>query len=290
MEGAIQNMEKCKTIIFGAGEMGHKYYKSVCSTHEWEWISVIAFVDNNPKVIGSHIENIPVLSPTDIANTNFDKIIISTRNDAIISDIIEQLKLIGVSNEKIDVLEYSGRLYNRIVHSREIWLKDFANYVYRNNISGNVAECGVYRGEFARCINECFHDRKLYLFDTFDGFDKRDIDIEVGLNEDSFVNSRYNKVGLFQTTSIELVMNKMLHKHNVIIKSGYFPQTAVDVDDQFCFVNLDMDLYAPMRAGLEFFHNKMVPGGIILIHDYLTPELKGVGRALEDFESIALVM
>lgn len=41
-------------------------------------------------------------------------------------------------------------------------------------VKGNVAELGVYKGKFARYINQYFPDRTLYLFDTFLGFDERD--------------------------------------------------------------------------------------------------------------------
>ena len=39
-------------------------------------------------------------------------------------------------------------------------------------------------------------------------------------------------------------------------------------DMVFALVHLDCDLYAPMRAGLEFFYPKLVPGGFMIIHDY----------------------
>ena len=48
-------------------------------------------------------------------------------------------------------------------------------------LDGSVAECGVYKGEFASVINRCFYDRKLYLFDIFEGFDLRDVETERGL-------------------------------------------------------------------------------------------------------------
>jgi hypothetical protein len=37
-------------------------------------------------------------------------------------------------------------------------------------VSGAAAELGVYRGFFARCINQLLPERKLYLFDSFEGF------------------------------------------------------------------------------------------------------------------------
>lgn len=76
----------------------------------------------------------------------------------------------------------------------------------------------------------------------------------------------------------------MLHPEKCVLKKGYFPETAVDVNDQFCFVNLDMDLYQPMLAGLRFFYEKMCSGGVILMHDYFHPELPGVKQAVTEFE------
>jgi O-methyltransferase len=39
-----------------------------------------------------------------------------------------------------------------------------ANEIYDQNIPGNAAELGVYRGDFAKLINEAFPDRILYLW------------------------------------------------------------------------------------------------------------------------------
>ncbi len=39
--------------------------------------------------------------------------------------------------------------------------------IKNKQLVGNVAELGVYKGKFARYINQYFSDRTLYLFDTF---------------------------------------------------------------------------------------------------------------------------
>jgi len=54
--------------------------------------------------------------------------------------------------------------------------------IHRKNIVGNVAELGVYKGNFAAKINQLFPNRKLYLFDTFKGFDNRNIQSELKNN------------------------------------------------------------------------------------------------------------
>ena len=40
------------------------------------------------------------------------------------------------------------------------------------DVPGAAAELGVYRGQFARCVNRLLPDRTLYLFDSFRGFDR----------------------------------------------------------------------------------------------------------------------
>lgn len=69
------------------------------------------------------------------------------------------------------------------------------------------------------------------------------------------------------------------------IRKGYFPETAEGITDKFCFVNLDMDLYRPTLEGLKFFWDRMIEGGIILIHDFVTDGYKGVNQAVEEFIS-----
>lgn len=76
----------------------------------------------------------------------------------------------------------------------------------------------------------------------------------------------------------------MPYPNNCIIRKGYFPHTAFDIQDSFCFVNLDMDLYQPMLAGLQFFWSKMTCGGVILLHDYFHAQLPGVAKAVANFE------
>ena len=136
-----------------------------------------------------------------------------------------------------------------------------AREIYEKNIIGAVAEAGVYRGDFARRINEFFPDRSLYLFDTFEGFAERDI---IADKERGYL---YNNIGLHGDTSIEIVLQKMANRNSVIIKKGYFPDTAEGLEEKFCFVSLDMDLYQPILAGLEYFYSRLCAGGYIFVHD-----------------------
>jgi O-methyltransferase len=148
--------------------------------------------------------------------------------------------------------------------------------IYLNNVKGNVAELGVYKGDFAAKINIIFPDRKLYLFDTFQGFDSRDTGEEI--TKDFSTGDQD-----FSDTNIDLVLKKMKFPENCIVKKGYFPESAVDVDDIFAFVSLDADLYKPILAGLEFFYPRLEKGGYIFVHDFNNRDYKGAREAVIKF-------
>jgi len=148
--------------------------------------------------------------------------------------------------------------------------------IYENKVPGDIAELGVYRGDFARYINVLFPDRKFYLFDTFEGFSEKDQQTE---RQKSF---SAGKPG-FQSTSVELVLSKLKHREQAIVKQGYFPESAAGVDARFAFVSLDPDLYEPTLAGLNYFVPRINPGGFIFIHDYTNPEYKGARVAVQEF-------
>ena len=148
--------------------------------------------------------------------------------------------------------------------------------IYKNNIMGSVAEAGVFKGQTARFINCFFPDRKLYLFDTFEGFNEKDQMMDDDMN---FHNEKLDFTG----TSVEYVMSRMHYPKNVIVKKGWFPESAQDVEDRFAFVRLDMDLYSPTYSGLEFFYPRMADGGYIIVHDCRSKIFDGARAALIDF-------
>lgn len=169
--------------------------------------------------------------------------------------------------------------YNKFFHEKNIKhyvTECLQREIYVNGVQGAIAEAGVYKGETAKRINYLFPDRKLYLFDTFEGFDTRD------LYEEN-INNRYNMKVDFSDTTVEEVMSYMLFPRNCIVKKGRFPESAEGIEERFAFVRLDMDLYEPIKAGLEFFYPRMAKGGYIAIHDCRSKNFDGAREALIDF-------
>lgn len=137
--------------------------------------------------------------------------------------------------------------------------------IRREAIPGALAEVGVWRGALSRFLHQCAPERKLYLFDTFSGFPLESVDALDLPNEGD--RSR------FRDTSVELVRKSVGESENIIFRVGIFPDSAIGLENEaFSFVMLDLDIYKPMLAALEFFYPRVSAGGYIFIHDFNSPE------------------
>jgi O-methyltransferase len=133
-----------------------------------------------------------------------------------------------------------------------------------------MAELGVFQGSSAQIICEAKGDRALHLFDTF-----------AGLPQPGEIEKRFLRRGQF-SASLPAVQGLLEGYANVSFHGGVFPHSARGLDGvRFSLVHLDGDLYSSTLAGLEFFFPRMVPGGIIIAHDYST--LPGVEQAFTEF-------
>ena len=141
-------------------------------------------------------------------------------------------------------------------------------------VPGAAAELGVYRGGFARCIRRLLPERKLYLFDTFEGFDAKEAEGEGR----GFVEAHRN-------TGVDAVLARMPEPEGVILRQGLFPASAEGLEElRFALVSLDVDLEESTLQGLRWFWPRVSPGGCLLLHDWGNPKLPGVKRALERLE------
>jgi len=270
-----------KIIIFGAGSFGNIYAQQENSAE------IVAFTDNNNELWGKIRLGHKIIPPKDILNYEFDKIVICiddytmdcrTEGAIAMDEIYIQLLVLGIDECKILVNSINGitiRYDPRIIDLRklaaDLW-----------NVSGHIAECGVLRGHFAGYINEIFNDRKLYLFDTFSGFDIKDIREETSKISKQWLND-YRV--LFQYGNEKIALARCPFRENVIIRKGYIPKTFTGLEtEQFAFVNLDMDLYQPTLESLLFFIPRMSRGGIIWVYDYYNVALPGVKQAIDELE------
>lgn len=191
--------------------------------------------------------------------------------------IVSRMLYDDINNTLIDKYKNIGSYSYDYMRYRTFEL--VADMINEQNIKGDVAEVGVFRGEFARIINSKFNDRKLYLFDTFESFDETEFDVELekGNCKDGFFD-------VFKNTSIDLVLSIMEYKENCIIKQGFFPESANDLDTKFAFVSIDVDFEESIYKSLEYFYPRLNEGGYIFIHDFNNRILFGVKKAVKRYE------
>ena len=140
----------------------------------------------------------------------------------------------------------------------------------QSSFDGDMAEVGVYQGCSAKIISTASGHRPLHLFDTFAGLPAPDAD-----EHDRMRAGHY-------AASLEGVRNFLSGQPGISYHPGLFPATAAAAADRrFSFVHLDVDLKSSTLACLEFFYPRLLPGGVLLTHDY--SYLDGVREAFAEF-------
>ena len=271
---------------------------------------VCAFLDSAP--VSDSFLGRPVLRPEAVKKEDIDLILVASRH---VDEISHRASELGIAAEKLVFLKNNWVLYDRnrdytgaekvldpayldsvrapqhIVRD-PLWVsgspltsRDLENDYVRvrtlealcrelDDVPGAAAELGVYRGGFARCLNALLPERTLYLFDTFEGFDAAEAKDEAA----GFVQAHRN-------TGADRVLRLMPHPEKVIIRQGLFPTSIGGLEERFALVSLDVDLEGSTLAGLRWFYPRLNPGGYILLHDYNSPRLPGVKRALRCYEA-----
>lgn len=154
---------------------------------------------------------------------------------------------------------------------RCFFLYQFAKHA--NAVPGQFAQVGVYRGGSAKLITSVkSKTKKFYLFDTFTGLPAHNPKI------DDLHKGKFSDVNLRQI--------KKLFTNNSTVKiiPGFFPKSApIITKEKFAFVYVDVDLYKSNYDALNFFYNRMSPGGIIIFDDYGWRYCRGIKKSIRDF-------
>jgi hypothetical protein len=159
-----------------------------------------------------------------------------------------------------------GRFYAICMNTRQI---------LDEGVPGDFVELGVYKGNSAATLAAFARrdQRHVFLFDTFEGFDKRDL---------HGVDSKHPVQ--FTNTSLSAVQ-KLVGTDGVTYVQGFFPESAsnITMPERIAIAHIDCDLYQPMKAGLECFYPRLSPGGIMLLHDYSSGHWPGATQAIDEF-------
>ena len=254
-------------VLFGAGQIG-----AMVSRLMGPDCRVACFADNAAGKWGSTLAGIPVVSPQEGLRLAPDCVCLCVLDEERAGQMEKQIRELGFAGTILrpDAL--------RTFDARAATMRLLAEQIREENIPGDAAELGVFRGDFAVLIHAAFPDRTIHLFDTFEGFPEKDLEIEraQGLSR--------AKAGDFAETAEALVKKRFPCKERVVFHRGYFPETFAPCRETvFAFVSIDADLYAPTAAALPLFWERLSPGGVLLVHDVNSTQFSGAGKAVREF-------
>jgi O-methyltransferase len=160
--------------------------------------------------------------------------------------------------------------------------RDRAHILWRTlqqalRLPGDLVECGVFRGGTALLAARTVAatrgetNRPLHLFDSFQG-----VSSEVK-GEESFLP------GHFGDTSAAKVQALLADYPSVRMHVGYIPQTFQGLNiESVVWAHVDLDLYHPIRAAIDYLYPRIVPGGFLIFDDYGFPSCPGARQAVDD--------
>lgn len=141
----------------------------------------------------------------------------------------------------------------------------------RSNPNGAMIEVGSYRGGGALHLSNCCTKRKIYICDSFLGFEALDEKLDVLFKPSMFLNSRVEDVE-------RLFAGK---NRDYEIVAGFFPSCCKRLSP-LSFVHLDVDIYKATKESLNYLAPLMLPQSYIVLDDYCRGA-HGVDQAVEEF-------
>lgn len=144
-------------------------------------------------------------------------------------------------------------------------------------LSGDIWECGVYKGGTAAMMAAVLRDsplagKKLLLFDTFQGMPETD-----SLRD-------LHRKGDFDDTSAEAVRAYVGADDFCILRPGFIPETFQGLESAtIALAHIDLDIYKSILDCLNFVWPRLTVGGFLIFDDYGFPSCPGARAAVDEF-------
>ena len=168
-----------------------------------------------------------------------------------------------------------------------------ARYVERTaQLAAPKIECGVFRGFSAllacrvlKALDSGFDGAGFFLCDSYEGLSapsEGDLIYKVG-SDSPTQGVLSHAMGHF-AVDLHNVQAKFGDFPRLEFQKGWIPETFSSLlDSTWSFVHIDVDLYGPTFACLDYFFPRMERGGVILNDDFASPLFPGGGRAWTDY-------
>lgn len=174
-------------------------------------------------------------------------------------------------------------------------LIEAVRYLIRNQIKGDIVECGVWKGGSMLAIAEILSetnsvDRDLFLYDTYEGMSEPS-EHDVNFSDQKakeLLTSNHNKEenAVWAYSSLDIVkktMSNCLYPQEKIhyVKGKVEETIPSTLPDNIALLRLDTDWYESTKHELIHLFPKLVRGGVLVIDDY--GFWKGARKAVDEY-------
>ncbi len=169
------------------------------------------------------------------------------------------------------------------------------SYLSDARISGDVVECGVWRGGSMMCaaltlLQADDTSRRLYLYDTFEGMMPPDaVDVDFSgrpATAQLSAQQRSEDSAIWAYAPLEVVRRNLAStgypEDQVVYVRGPVEQTIpATIPESIALLRLDTDWYSSTRHELDHLFPRLVKGGVLIIDDY--GHWQGARRAVDEY-------
>ena len=165
----------------------------------------------------------------------------------------------------------------------------YMRYAQGRTSEGRFCECGVFLGFSALAMSKVMTDeektfpsRELWLIDSFEGLSEPSDQDRVDHNGTPVTTPSMVK-GHF-AVPLEYVQQRLGSFSNIRLQKGWIPEVFASLPDgKWAFVHIDVDLYEPILASLEYFYPRLVPSAVVINDDFGSNLYPGAAKAWVEF-------
>jgi Macrocin-O-methyltransferase (TylF). len=292
-----------RLIIFGTGNGFQKVKEKI----NFNSAQIVSFLDNDKVKQNLVMDGVNIHSPQFLTNIVYDYIIIASQY---YEQINIQLQNLGVNKEKI--ISFYKYNYNYIVYKYDFFnyeelkyevefmeiydkckeytmtsiermyaLYKSVKYIIKNNIEGDIVECGVWKGGSSMvaaltCIKYGDMKRKIYMYDTYEGmsapcekdvrFDGKSAQNELDENNlSTFDELCYASI---EETKKNLISTGYPEEKLKFIKGKVEDTIPGVLPGKISILRLDTDWYESTHHELVYLYPRLNHNGVVIFDDY----------------------
>jgi hypothetical protein len=146
---------------------------------------------------------------------------------------------------------------------------DFKNLVEMGTCDGLTAYFGM------SAMNNLGVEYKMFMYDAWEA-----------MKGDDLFESEKSKKGMYSYLNLDTTIHNLKDfSTRTVFNKGYIPESFANSINpkELVWLHIDLNAAAPSRSSLEFFYEKMLPGGIFLFDDYAIHDHTETKRVVDAF-------